>query len=88
MECFTFQRGEVSAPFFAIQPMLRILFQKVLSLANGPCSHRDPQRERSQQEGRKEVVGVGGGGVPECTENKKEGRKKEREEGGDLGDEC
>ena len=80
MECFTFQRGEVSAPFFAIQPMLRILFQKVLSLANGPCSHRDPQRERSQQEGRKEVVGVGGGGVPECTENKKR-REEKRERG-------
>lgn len=46
----TFQRSEVRAPLFPIQPMLWVLFQKVLSLANGPWSqkHRD-RRSRSRQ---------------------------------------
>lgn len=51
--CVTFQRSEVRAPLFPIQPMLWVLFQKVLSLANGPWSHkhRDRVQKRRSSEG-------------------------------------
>lgn len=49
---FTFQGSEVRAPFFPIQPMLWVLFQKVLSLANGPWSHEhmSPEEEEEEEE--------------------------------------
>lgn len=49
--CVTFQRSEVRAPLFPIQPMLWILFQKVLSLANGPWSHTHRDKVQGGQRG-------------------------------------
>ena len=48
--CVTFQRSEVRAPLFPIQPMLWVLFQKVLSLSNGPCSREQRQSPGEEEE--------------------------------------
>lgn len=62
----TFQGSEVRAHLFPIQPMLWVLFQKVLSLANGPWSHehmspeeevREVQTARKEEKKKKELEG-------------------------------
>lgn len=66
--CVTFQGSEVRAPLFPIQPMLWVLFQKVLSLANGPWSHEhmSPEEQEEQEE------------VREVQTARKQKKKKER----------
>lgn len=68
--CVTFQRSEVRAPLFPIQPMLWVLFQKVLSLANGPWSHKHRDRVQRTREG--------GQRGPDSQETE-EGRRRKRE---------
>lgn len=74
--CVTFQRSEVRAPLFPIQPMLWVLFQKVLSLANGPWSHK--HRDRVQRREGSEV---------QTARNRRRQRRKKKKKKGELGSE-
>lgn len=74
--CVTFQRSEVRAPLFPIQPMLWVLFQKVLSLANGPWSHE--HRDRVQRRGE----------AARSRQPRNRKRKKKKKKKGELGSET
>ena len=78
--CVTFQRSEVRAPLFPIQPMLWVLFQKVLSLANGPWSHK--HRDRVQRRG-----GGARSRQPRKEGGTKKKKKKKKKKKGELGSE-
>lgn len=73
--CVTFQGSEVRAPLFPIQPMLWVLFQKVLSLANGPWSHKHRDRVQRRRGGGSEVQQPRGN------------RRRKKKKNGELGSE-